>query len=144
MKVHTNNGAVKVAILSPTADVIMIMNPERDDPKWGLPGGTLEDGETVLGAAVREIKDETGLVLEETDIKLVHPESTGFPYCPSLCLAVLDQEHFNRHHRTGDENGDLLLVKAFTLDEALSMTNVLWRHQKFVKELAVAFAAQTV
>ena len=31
---------------------------------WSLPGGKLEDGETLAGALVREMKEETGLAVE--------------------------------------------------------------------------------
>jgi 8-oxo-dGTP pyrophosphatase MutT (NUDIX family) len=36
----------------------------KDDPtKWGLPGGKVDPGETRLEAVVREVFEETGLVL---------------------------------------------------------------------------------
>ena len=38
---------------------------------WELPGGGLDFGETPLGAGVRETHEETGILIEERDLKLL-------------------------------------------------------------------------
>jgi 8-oxo-dGTP diphosphatase len=40
--------------------------------RWGFPGGVLELGETVTEGAMRELKEETGIVAEPTGILNVH------------------------------------------------------------------------
>ncbi len=42
---------------------------KRDAAKFTLPGGKLEDGETALEAAIREIREELGLDLEPADLE---------------------------------------------------------------------------
>ena len=44
----------------------VVHSPRRD--AWGSPGGWLEVGESVADAAVREVREETGLVVEPDDL----------------------------------------------------------------------------
>ncbi|WP_176168808.1 NUDIX domain-containing protein [Krasilnikoviella flava] len=48
------------------AGATRVLLQQRGEPggPWGLPGGALELGETVAEAAVRETREETGLVVE--------------------------------------------------------------------------------
>jgi ADP-ribose pyrophosphatase YjhB (NUDIX family) len=39
-----------------------------DNGLWSLPGGGMEPGETVIGCAVREVKEETGIAVEVTGL----------------------------------------------------------------------------
>ena len=61
-----------VALVDPRGWVLM---QERDEhPRywpelWGLPGGTVEPGESGLGCAVREVTEETGLVLDPRSLE---------------------------------------------------------------------------
>jgi 8-oxo-dGTP pyrophosphatase MutT (NUDIX family) len=50
-------------------------------PGWHLPGGGVERGETCLQAAVKEAREEVGLVIAPQDLRLVsvHANFENFP-----------------------------------------------------------------
>lgn len=43
----------------------VLLQLRSDDGKWGIPGGAMEPGETVEQCAMREVLEETGLILDE-------------------------------------------------------------------------------
>jgi 8-oxo-dGTP pyrophosphatase MutT (NUDIX family) len=58
---------------------VLIYHPTKEDyvlgvtrgifsTKWGLPGGKIEDGEYAIYAAVRELYEETGIMLSTLDL----------------------------------------------------------------------------
>lgn len=63
-----------VGLVTPSGALLM---QERDDHpildpgRWGLPGGHLDDGETFLAGAVRELEEETGVTLPPEALTLV-------------------------------------------------------------------------
>jgi ADP-ribose pyrophosphatase YjhB (NUDIX family) len=50
-------------------------------PGWHLPGGGVERGETCLQAAIKEAREEAGLIIEANDLQLVsiHANFDNFP-----------------------------------------------------------------
>lgn len=50
-------------------------------PGWHLPGGGVERGETCLKAAIKEAREEAGLIIEPHDLKLqsIHANFANFP-----------------------------------------------------------------
>jgi ADP-ribose pyrophosphatase YjhB (NUDIX family) len=47
-------------------------NTGWEDGKYTLPAGHFDGGETVLSAAIREAKEETGVELSENDLEIIH------------------------------------------------------------------------
>lgn len=61
-------GAV-VIILNQHKEILL---QQRADDDWGLPGGLLELGESLEAAAIREVKEETGLEVEQLQLLGIH------------------------------------------------------------------------
>ena len=49
------------------------------DSYYSLPAGHLDGGETLKQAMVREAKEETGIILEPTDLELIHTMNRRIP-----------------------------------------------------------------
>ncbi|MDO8461234.1 MAG: NUDIX domain-containing protein [Deltaproteobacteria bacterium] len=52
----------------------ILMEKRSDCSLWGLPGGKIEPGESVTQAALREVKEETGLDVEITKFIGIYSE----------------------------------------------------------------------
>jgi 8-oxo-dGTP pyrophosphatase MutT (NUDIX family) len=51
--------------------------------KWGGFGGKVEEGETIAGAAVRELEEETGVRVREENLQYTGHLTFLFPYKPA-------------------------------------------------------------
>ena len=60
--IYSNNSRKKVGgiLLNQTYDKILLIQGVKSG-KWGVPKGSMEHGETVREAAIREVKEETGI-----------------------------------------------------------------------------------
>lgn len=65
----SNNNPIKVGgiILDKNQNLLIVLG--KYSQKWGVPKGSLEDDETYLEGALREIKEETGLRLNPVSIR---------------------------------------------------------------------------
>ncbi len=53
-------------------DQYVFLVKRRDAGGWSFPGGTVESGETLAQAALREIAEEVGVQVDQTSMRLVH------------------------------------------------------------------------
>ena len=58
-------GGVRVAVIDEHGRVLLVRHHYEDEARdvWMLPGGAIEDGETSRDAAIREVLEETGLIV---------------------------------------------------------------------------------
>lgn len=85
--------------------LLLRRHPEKiEGNTWGAPGGKCDPGETMIAAAVRELREETGIALGESDLVQqfhfhVQLSYGNFEYvvfsvvlseCPDVCLSVAE------------------------------------------------------
>ncbi|MEV0197484.1 NUDIX domain-containing protein [Nonomuraea sp. NPDC050691] len=67
-----NRPTARVILADPADRVLMFRfvppDPWPREPAWHLPGGGIEPGESAVQAASREIREETGLILQPRDL----------------------------------------------------------------------------
>lgn len=76
-------GIVRVgvqAIVSSKTELLLIQRSDSssfEPGTWGLPGGSLEPGETIVECALRELREETGLVAANPRIVALTDPAAG-------------------------------------------------------------------
>ena len=71
--------AASVIIINERNEILL--GKRTDNLKWGYAGGSIELGETIEECALRELKEETGLIADELEFFLINSgEETHYIY----------------------------------------------------------------
>jgi len=74
--------ASSVTVIAKDTGCVLTVSRKEAPHTWGFPGGKRDLGETAIAAAVRELAEETGVVVSEDSLSFVY-------------LAVDEHDHLN-------------------------------------------------
>lgn len=114
----------------------VLLQKRGDSGKWGFPGGAVELGETPEMAAIREIKEETGLEVRikqpigvYTDFDMIYPNGDQ---AQSICIAyefsVVGGKLCCDRHET-------LALQYFSLDDAPEL--FCKQHEELFRDIGI-------
>lgn len=102
-------------VLNNQKEILLIKGPRRG---WEMPGGQVEEGESLKGAAIRETKEESGIDIEVTKFCGVF-QNVSSSICNTLFLGI----PIGGELTTSSES---LEVGFFPIEKALEM--VTWKN----------------
>lgn len=131
--------AVVVIVLGPDGKkTILISDPFKPDPVyWKFPGGKKKSGETVLQTAVRELRDETGIKIAETDLELIEEVDKSWHKNPhTVFIFVANVDNFDGLLEFGEEtNSTTLEVRLFEIGKIPEMKDFFPPHKPHLEKI---------
>lgn len=125
-----------VAIIIFNKDKEVLLQKRADVRLWGIPSGHVEPGESVTEAAVREVKEETGLSIRITKLIGVYsePKSQVFKY-PNGITTHFITTYFEGEIIDGDiscSSNETLELGYFRIDNL--PTDILPMHPQWLED----------
>jgi 8-oxo-dGTP diphosphatase len=106
-EVFYDNPLCAVAVVAEKGGKVIFIkrNVEPAKGMWALPGGFIEQGETVEEAALRELNEETGVSAEKAEIIKVASENTFF--FRTLIIIGVRAYGISGELKAGDDAGEV-------------------------------------
>jgi 8-oxo-dGTP diphosphatase len=120
--------AVSVLIKSPKG-IPLVWDPRKKNPYWKLPGGRSEKDEFPATTAIREIKEETGLIIKEKDLQLIYKEDRDNHF---FVLFKTKLPSLSGLKAIGNE---MEQVKIFSVQKIKTLKNFFLNHRKILEHL---------
>lgn len=134
--IDINTGvSLGVIVHQETGEILLVRNIAHHKPMLKLPGGTIEKGEIREQALLREIKEETGIHLEQQKTKFLFSilaESGTHYYHVFACLA----DNFMSLHKKPVQDGNSVL-EIMVIDVKKISTLVMVPRHRLMLETAI-------
>ncbi len=136
----------------PTLGVCVVINDEQgknvlikrnDLPVWDLPGGHVEEGESLIEAAIREVKEETGLDVRITRLVGIYSRPNWFDGSHEIVFAA--QPTAGQLQADGVETSDIGFFDPSDLPQPLlawsqaHIVDAIEQEQAVVRSLDIRF-----
>lgn len=129
-----NRPTARVLLVNPLGEIFLLkthFDPELGlPPRWLTPGGGIDDGETVIEAAIRELFEETGLQTNPEDLGEIFWETSGRwdwadgihyqTYTDTFFVLKVSDFVLKNDSWTTDEHRDILEWRWWSVSELLA------------------------
>lgn len=106
----------------------ILLTKRKDFNVWCLPGGLVEENETVVQAALRETLEETGLEIEITHLVGVY----SIPFAKAWVNLILTFSAIPMSKNFKLQESEVVAARYFHKDEIPK--NLLWGHRQRIKD----------